>query len=120
MAKSSTSFAAGNKANPRGRPAKTDDERAGETYLRDRTESAAKTLVELQGPAHEAKIRLGAVTTHLKITLGVLERQAGADGESMVNPLAGWTPEMLADFATWRLSLVAVATELQVKESPKT
>ncbi len=76
-----TSFKPGNRGG--GRPAKTDDERAGEKYLRERTLAAAQVLVDLQGPENEPKIRLGAATTHLKITLGDLNRLADPAGEKL-------------------------------------
>ncbi len=83
MARSSTTFEKGDVGNPRGRPAKTDAERAGEMYLRERTEEAAERLCQLQKSSDE-KIALGATIAHLKITLGTLERKAGANGEDPV------------------------------------
>lgn len=99
-------FQKGQSGNPGGRQPKTDDERAGETYLRERTLAAAQVLVELQGEGHEPKIRLGAVTSHLKITLGVLERKAGPNGEELPNPFKEMSEADLAAFALWRLSLL--------------
>ncbi len=105
--------------NPSGRPAKTDAERAGEMYLRERTEEAAERLCQLQKSSDE-KIALGATIAHLKITLGTLERKAGANGEDPVDPLEGWTAEKLAAFGEWCLERKLVATQLHVEESPKT
>lgn len=93
---------AGSSGNPGGRKPKTDAERAGELYLRERTLSAAKTLVELQGVEHEPKIRLGATVAHLKITLGELERQAGPNGE-VVTPHSALTREELMALARAQL-----------------
>lgn len=105
----SGSFKPGNVANPSGRPKKTDEERAGETYLRERTVDAARTLFELQGPEHEPRIRLGAVQTHLKITLGELERKAGADGVTADSPYVGLTHEQLAAIALHQLEKMEAA-----------
>ena len=95
-------FQPGQSGNPGGRPPKTDDERAGELYLRERTLSAAKRLVELQSSDDE-KIALGATSAHLKITLGTLERQAGANGESLNPMFVAMDPSELADFGAWRI-----------------
>lgn len=54
--------------NPGGRPRKSDEERAGEEYLRERTLGAAKRLVALQDSENE-KVALGACIAHLKLTL---------------------------------------------------
>ena len=84
--------------NPSGRPKKTDDERAAESYLRDRTLGAAQRLVQLQASDDE-KIALGATLGHLKITLGTLERQAGPNGEATSNPYAELTVDELKAIA---------------------
>ena len=75
----STSFKPGNKSG--GRPVKTPEERAGYAYLSERTVQAAERLFELETSA-DPRIALGAVTAHLKIVIGDLQREAGADGES--------------------------------------
>lgn len=90
-------FQKGQSGNPGGRPVKTDDERAGELYLRERTQAAAERLVQLQ-QSDDEKIALGATVAHLKITLGTLERQGDAAGNS-VNPFSGLTHEELVAIA---------------------
>ena len=97
--------------NPGGSAKKTDDERAGELYLRERTAAAAQRLVQLQGSDDE-KIALGAVTAHLKITLGTLERQAGPDGKAPVNPLTSLSLEELKANARFQLAKEAEAKKL--------
>lgn len=88
--------------NPAGRPKKTDDERAGEAWLRERTLGAAQTLTELQGPEHEPKIRLGAAIAHLKVTLGVLERIGDPEGKAL-SAHSGLTLEQLQANARYQL-----------------
>lgn len=66
--------------NPTGRPRKTDEERAAEAYLRDKTLDAAKRLVQLQSSDDE-KIALGAVIAHLRLTVGEVKRDADASGD---------------------------------------
>jgi hypothetical protein len=88
-----TAWPKGKSGNPGGRPKKTDDERAAENYLRERSEAAAQRLVELQSSADD-KVALGACLGHLKITVGTLERQADPDGKPR-RPLAGARPDLL-------------------------
>ncbi len=95
-------FQAGQSGNPGGRTPKTDDERAAELFLRDKTLAAAQRLVQLQSSDDE-KIALGATLGHLKITIGTLERQAGPNGEAVAHPLASWPPEKLEALAAAQL-----------------
>jgi len=101
MGANETSFKKGQVSNPRGRPPKTDAERAGEDFLRSRTVAHAKRLDELTRSDDE-KIALGAVSVALKMTIGTLERQARPTGESQ-NPYKGWTKEEILTLARSRL-----------------
>lgn len=79
-------FEKGRSGNPGGKRPKTDDQRAAETYLRDRTLAAAQRLVQLQASDDE-KIALGAVTAHLKLTIGELERGIDETPKDATPPL---------------------------------
>jgi len=67
--KTKTSFVKGQVTNPKGRPAKTDEQRAAEDYLREKSHHAAMRLVQLIDSDDE-KIAMGSAQAVLKITLG--------------------------------------------------
>ena len=87
-----TSFQKGQVGNPKGRKPKTPDQRAAEDYLRDTTKAAAERLVELEHSSDE-KIALGAVSCHLKLSVGEISRVALGNGGSFLPQLIALKPE---------------------------
>lgn len=71
-----------------GRPAKTEEERAAYEYLCEKTQKAARRLVELEDSTEE-KIALAAVLGHLKIVVGEFQRTD--DGKASLDEHEGWT-----------------------------
>lgn len=67
-----------------------------EEMLWEATPKSVKRLLELVESTDE-KIALGAVTTHLKTTVGVLERKAGVDGSPIEATLMGATLEQILE-----------------------
>ncbi len=108
-----TSFKPGNKGG--GRPAKTDEERAGYAFLSERTVGAAQRLVQLEASDDE-KIALAATVAHLKIVIGDLQREAGKDGEPLT-PHSALTLEELK--AVGRAQLQRESESLQTAQAAK-
>lgn len=98
MAKSSTSVKPGQRLNPSGRPAKTEDEKLASGYLRAQTLATAQRLVQLRESSDE-KIALGACQTILRITLGDTVRAPVDEDGKTQNPFDGLTVEQLAALA---------------------
>lgn len=65
-----------------GRRPRTEEVMLAEEMLWEATPRSVKRLLELVESTDE-KIALGAVTTHLKTTVGVLERRGGPDGSPL-------------------------------------
>ena len=86
--------------NPGGRPAKTDEQRAAEEYLRDKSLFAAQKLVALQDSGDE-KIALGAIIAHLKMTIGEVKR---SDGKGGPDPYESLTTDELRAIARAQLA----------------
>ncbi len=86
--------------NPGGPAKKTDEQRAAEEYLRDKTLFAAQKLVKLQDSDDE-KIALGAIIAHLKMTIGEVKR---SDGKNGPDPYETITTEELKALARMQLA----------------
>lgn len=86
--------------NPGGRPPKTDEQRAAEEYLRDKSLFAAQRLVQLQSSDDE-KVALGAIIAHLKMTIDKGQR---SDGKSGPDPYETLTTDELKALARMQLA----------------
>lgn len=83
--------------NPNGqRGRRTEEVLAAEEALWESTPKAVKRLLELIASTDE-KIALGAVTAHLKTTIGVLERKGNSDGSPLDSALNGATLDQLLE-----------------------
>lgn len=91
----------GNTANPRGPKKRTEEQMQAEEMLWESTPAAVRRLLELERSDDE-KIALGATVHHLKTTLGVLQRKAGPDGETLT-PHAALTSDELRAVARAQL-----------------